>query len=772
MASHWSTPERTLRQATAPPCTIASVIERSVTNRRTHNRRTSFVPALIGIAAVALGLRVWHLTEITGTPLASILMGDGLQYDQWARRIVAGEWLGSETFYQSPLYPYFLAVIYSLTDHSVTAVRVVQAMLGALSCVWLGIAGRTFFDDRVGLCAAGLLAIFPWAIFAEGLIQKSAIDGVLITALLATLAAFARRPGPRWLWAAGVVLAALALNRESARILFPIVAIWVYAGFAAHPRGSRLRWVAAFVVAAALVTVPVGVRNLVVGGEFLISTSQSGPNFYIGNNPKASGTYEPLVADGGRAEHERGDAIGIAEQISGRPLSPAEVSTFWWRRAIADISTEPVAWLRLTFRKVLLAVNAGELVDTESLAVYAEHSRPLRLLSWFSFGLLVPLTVLGLWHTGCTRTRAVLHWSLGALLVTVVAFYVVDRYRYPLVPLALLFSAAGLQGLAGFWARSVRARVLGIALVVAATVLPYLPLTRGMTDPTIFNVGMAYLASGQPAEALPWLQEATKRTPEDADAHFGLGDAYRKTGDISRSIQALQQAVRLRSDDWQLQGALGLAMRAGGSVHAAIPYLEQSARLNPASAGARFNLGRALADTGNLDRSVTELREAHRLDPDDAGIVSTLAAVLHATGQTAEALALLETRVAARPTEATSQETLAGILEQSAGPAAAEAQLRRALSSAPTDPDFWLMLGRLLQRQERLAEAIVHAREAVRAAPRTFELRYFLVEVLVADRRFDDAEQALAEALAQARAIGATQDITRIETLRAALRGR
>ena len=33
--------------------------------------------------------------------------------------------------------------------------------------VLLGVAGRRFFSDRVGLVAAFLLAVYPWAIFSD-----------------------------------------------------------------------------------------------------------------------------------------------------------------------------------------------------------------------------------------------------------------------------------------------------------------------------------------------------------------------------------------------------------------------------------------------------------------------------------------------------------------------------------------------------------------------------------------------------------------------------
>jgi hypothetical protein len=50
-----------------------------------------------------------------------------------------------------------------------------------------------------------------------------------------------------------------------------------------------------FAAGCSLVLLPVGLRNLAVGREFHLTTSQFGPNFYIGNHAGARGTYESLV---------------------------------------------------------------------------------------------------------------------------------------------------------------------------------------------------------------------------------------------------------------------------------------------------------------------------------------------------------------------------------------------------------------------------------------------------------------------------------------------
>ena len=127
--------------------------------------------ALAGVWFLALALRLVFLAELHGTPFFSVLIVDGQRYDEWALQIARGNWLGSEVFYQTPLYPYLIGFLYKLVGHEVMLVRIVQAVLGASSCVLLAFAGRSFLNARVGLTAGLLLAVYPEAIFWDGLIH-------------------------------------------------------------------------------------------------------------------------------------------------------------------------------------------------------------------------------------------------------------------------------------------------------------------------------------------------------------------------------------------------------------------------------------------------------------------------------------------------------------------------------------------------------------------------------------------------------------------------
>jgi hypothetical protein len=70
-----------------------------------------FATAIFGVALVVRLVHVWQLRR---SPFFSVLMGDSRGYDEWARRIAGGEWIGKDVFYQAPLYPYMLGVIYAI----------------------------------------------------------------------------------------------------------------------------------------------------------------------------------------------------------------------------------------------------------------------------------------------------------------------------------------------------------------------------------------------------------------------------------------------------------------------------------------------------------------------------------------------------------------------------------------------------------------------------------------------------------------------------------
>src|SRR6185295_684113 len=154
------------------------------------------------------------------------------------------------------------------------------------------------------------LALYAPAVFFDGLVQKSVLDVFLVCLLLAQLAGFmAEHPHARadvpgaWRWlGVGATLGALSLTRENALIFVPVLLGWIW-WQVRTVAPTRVHMTAALLAGLGIALVPVGVRNRLVGGEFHLTTAQSGPNFFIGNNPAADGTYIPLRFGRGSPEY-------------------------------------------------------------------------------------------------------------------------------------------------------------------------------------------------------------------------------------------------------------------------------------------------------------------------------------------------------------------------------------------------------------------------------------------------------------------------------------
>lgn len=600
------------------------------------------------VLLVAIAARALHFWAMRGSVFFEVLVCDGLTYDAWGRRLAGGDWIGSEVYYQTPLYPYLLGLTYTLFGHSVWAVRLIQALLGSVACVFAARAGSAWFSHRVGWIAGLLLAVYPPAIFFDGIIQKAALDLFFMTGILWATGAAQLRPRLATFAVAGLLLGGMTLNRENAVLLLPLLVGWaVWLSWAERPV-LRVQRAAVLLLGMAAVLLPVGWRNYHVGGQFLLTTSQMGPNFYIGNHAGASGLYEPLRQGRGDPMFESLDARLLAEQAEGRKLSASEVSDYWMRRSWQDISGDPSAWLKLLATKWFLTWNTLEIIDAESIRTHQRESWPLRGMGWlWHFGVLVPLALAGIW---LTREHWRSLWLLYAILLTfalaVALFFVFGRYRYPLVPVAMLFAAGGIAQAAALWKLrpAGKPRELAIAggIVLVAAVFCNWPL------PGLYNDEVSYITTAttlmddqRPADALKLLDEALRIRPNSVDAlcnsgvaalslgrleqaelyyakamqiqprfalaHHGLAEVYRKQGRLDDARREWQTALELDPQLAVSYRSLANTELTAGAPDKAIPLLQKSLELEPKSAMARADLAMAFIAEGKIAEAREQL---------------------------------------------------------------------------------------------------------------------------------------------------------------------
>ena len=121
---------------------------------------------LLGIFVIALFLRllaVFGQKEIDRVPRS-----DASGYDEIAVNLASGNGLsqsinGSMTpiAYRTPVYPMFLAGIYYMLGHHYIAVKIIQAILGALFCIIVFLISNIIYENAaIGLIASLCTALY------------------------------------------------------------------------------------------------------------------------------------------------------------------------------------------------------------------------------------------------------------------------------------------------------------------------------------------------------------------------------------------------------------------------------------------------------------------------------------------------------------------------------------------------------------------------------------------------------------------------------------
>ena len=567
---------------------------------------------------LALLLRFVYIAGIQDSPLFAEPAVDARTYTEQAARIAAGNWLGrgEGPFWQPPLYPYLLAVAaWFSPDSFFHSVRFAQALWGALLCVLLFFLGGRLFNRGTGLIAGLAAAAYGPFLFFDGELLPASLAAGLDTLALALLLHFQRRPSTPGFGAAGIV-AGLAVLAVPTVILFTAAC----AGWLALRRTGR--HAAAFLLGAALAIAPVTLRNLVVGGDAVLVSYNSGINFYIGNNSR----YEETVDIRPGWEW---DALAARPRLAGLER-PSRQSAFFWAEAWQEIRSAPADYLRLLARKLFLLGHGDEIGRNQPIYFYRNDSGLLAALLWkhggiaFPFGIAAPLALSGLLLALRNRREPLLSLYIITYGAGVIAFFITARYRLPMVPVLLLFAAHAAHWTAGALRRR---RWSAAALVLGITGL--------------FAAAANYRVSPMDMQG-------------DSAIHFNTGDALARQGRFERAGQALTRAVQLDSTHWQAWLNLGTLKVRAGDARGALPIFRRVAGGAPRRLEPWMNLAGAHMVLGEWKAAAGAYRRAVQAAPDAPHPYGGLLRALMMSGQTEHARRVLADAAARFPGRARS----------------------------------------------------------------------------------------------------------------------
>ena len=406
-------------------------------------QKPSRLLALIITAAVVLRLAY---VLVAGHTLS--LQASG--YDPYAVNLLAGHgYTRFEDLHPDsdlpPLYPFFLAGVYTVFGRSAVAVALVQIAFDAVTLATIYAIGRRVGGARVGLLAAALTGFYPYLLF-QGV---SANDTTLFITLL-TLGiwgAYRLQETASWRWAVftGLMFGVAALTKTLVVVMLPLLALWWWRGLGFR-RALGLGAVVAVVFVATLA--PWIIRNTRVQGTLTLISTNEGSNLYQGNNPCAA---DYLLA---------GWDVQWVQCLEPLPagLSETEQSTWYRNQAIAFLRDHPGDIPRLLWAKFVTLWSpellprtvppSANLDDPNVLQYEQPLFRAARLAHLLYF---TPLLVLALLQLGRALRSGEWRASYAPLLVVlagITAAYLVyhpsTRYRSPADPFLFVLSATAL----------------------------------------------------------------------------------------------------------------------------------------------------------------------------------------------------------------------------------------------------------------------------------------------------------------------------------------
>ena len=537
-----------------------------------------------GVFVLALAIRVAYIFQIETSPLFAHPPVDGLTYIEHAEDLAAGNWLGQgrEAFWQPPLYPYVLGLLYALSpDLFFSSVRFFQALCGALLCVLTWSLGQQLFNPAVGAAAAGAAALYGPLIFFDGEILPATLGTFLNMAGLALLLRALRRPSFLRFAGAGLVFGLAVLT--VATVLSFALGAAIYVCYEIRKKNRSLRLPSAFLLGLLLAIAPVTLRNYAVGGDAVLISANAGINFYLGNNPDYQRTVNIRPGWEWYELLNRAKVEAQAERL-------VQQSDFYMDKALEYIVARPVDYLVLLAKKTHLFWQGDEIGRNQDLYFWRRYTAILSATMWkwglaFPFGLVGPLALVGL--ALAIRQRAC---SLPLLFVvlyslSVIAFFVTARYRLPVIPLLLVYAAYG-----GYCAvNALKQHRFSAAAAMAAGVIFCMVFA---------NTGLA-----------PMNMEG------DAAVHYNLGNAYAKQGELERAQAAFERAVYFDSAYWQAWYNLASVQAAQGQAGAAIPTFQRVLRVYPQRVMVWISLARAHRQLGENDQALKAYEIALRRNP-------------------------------------------------------------------------------------------------------------------------------------------------------------
>jgi tetratricopeptide (TPR) repeat protein len=528
-----------------------------------------FLRELLAISCVffiAFVIRYGYVSAFLGFfPHALQPANDAKVYWELGITIYQKGWLPADIipFYQAPLYPYLLALLHHAGIHGVEEVIRLQVLLGvinvllcyglarfwlsrtaAIAAAWLYAACHLplFFESKILATTAGAFLFLLFCIVFLFWLNDRKTCVLIVSALIFSLACACCPP---FLFTLPFILIFLLVQQKSERKSFLLPAF-------------------VFTTAFLIGLLPIPLVNMVIGGDFVPISANSGVTLYMGNNPQAQGGLAPIAGLSNDIEKQYSGSIELASQLAGKPLKPSQASTFWIHKTMKWIAFHPFQFVVLELKKIMWSVYHTPPAVNYSFYFESEWIRGivwLSLISWFALAAGIAAIPLLLIQKHPSTTF--LLYLIGGYILLSLVYYASDRFLAAMMPIVSIVAVSFFTQLRNhanrrwFWA------TFAIAGCFAAN--PFL------ADNIIREIGMGWYNDGVSCEqrgnneaARQSYERSLQYAPNFSSSLLNLGVLYARRNELDRSNQLFRQVLELEPNNHTARDNLIINLRRQG----------------------------------------------------------------------------------------------------------------------------------------------------------------------------------------------------------------
>ena len=570
---------------------------------------------------------------------------DVLYYQEWAKEIAGGNWIGHKVFWGMPLYPYFLALVYRLSLGNLFLVRLTHFILGSGNCVLVYFIAQYIFSKRIALLASILMATNFMMIYYDGLLMPVVLI-ITLSLLIVWILLKLNQNSPTKEWFLFGLIVGLSILADGKFFIFFVFLLMIFLltfsipmsnlqpafptesgdlTFSLVERSSIIRYYRVvriqkiflpLVFAVGMILFSVALRNRLVCGDWILVSAQSGLSFFVGNNPQASGIFENLdfirPTHGGQDE----DQQIRAEQILKRKLKPSEVSRFWMNQGLNFIKESPLRYLNLLKNKFYFFFIEHEWAHDIDLLLQREWKQKFDINS---FSLICPLAFLGILLTFRSNPSVVfLNLFIVSQIFFTLMFFLTTKHRATILPFLMIYEAYTLDWIVMQVKGKKFKRILGIGCLLILFFIAFHPveIDRNVVDfLRLSKSGDLFQKKGEYEKSKVFYFKALKINPGDTNLIYNLATTFFLNGQIQEAIEYYRKVLLLNPTQVDALYNLGYSYESLNQFDLACESYQRVLSLQPQSVDTHYRLANIYARQGNCQDATNHYRVIIQLIP-------------------------------------------------------------------------------------------------------------------------------------------------------------